>query len=308
MRLINTKTYALERFRKPPQEYAILSHTWGDHEINLQKFVQWVAAQKKASKEEKKGGLTDEEEKQGLEKILQFCKLARLDGFQYAWIDTCCIDKTNPTELSESLNSMYQWYQDSSVCYTYLVDVDEKKDPLAAGSEFRNSRWFTRGWTLQELLAPLTVVFYGKNWIEIGTKATLSKAITDVTGIRDVVLLVNFPEEISLGERLSWAAGRETSRIEDRAYSLLGLLQINMPAHYGEGKQAFIRLQEELIKSSDDQTIFAWKGPEGSANGLLADSPDAFRGIKGKPVKILKDRVMPFTMTNGGLAFRTMYT
>ncbi|KAF8469940.1 heterokaryon incompatibility protein-domain-containing protein [Kalaharituber pfeilii] len=252
MRLIDTTTLKVKLFDKDIPPYAILTHTWDSHEINLQQFTGDHSK------------LTPEEQAGGLRKIQEFCARALADGFQYGWVDTCCIDKTNSTELSEALNSMYDWYGDATVCYAYLADVPEDEDPLAPNSAFRQARWFTRGWTLQELLAPLTVVFYGKNWIEIGTKASLMKAVSEVTGIASGVLLVSYSRTVSVGERLSWAAGRKTTKVEDLAYSLLGLLQVKMPVLYGEGTHAFVRLQQELIKTSDDQTIFAWTGQPGS--------------------------------------------
>lgn len=125
--------------------------------------------------------------------------------------------------------------------------------------EFFNSQWFRRGWTLQELVAPNNVVFFSRDWEEIGSKSSFTPLIERITGIDRGVLLMNYPEEISVATRMSWAAGRQTTRVEDRAYSLLGLFGVYMPTIYGEGEHAFVRLQIEIMKSFNDQSIFAWK-------------------------------------------------
>lgn len=125
--------------------------------------------------------------------------------------------------------------------------------------EFSNSQWFRRGWTLQELIAPSNVIFVSRNWEEIGSKSSFAPSIERITGIDRGVLLTNYQEEISVAKRMSWATGRQTTRGEDRAYSLLGLFGVYMPTIYGEGENAFIRLQIEIMKSSNDQSIFAWK-------------------------------------------------
>lgn len=144
MRLLHAGTLTLHEFspnRIPP--YAILSHTWEDDEITLQELDSGAG----------KG-------KTGYSKITNFCGQARTAGLEYCWVDTCCIDKTSSTELSEAINSMYRWYRDALVCYAYLADVTANESPGNEDSSFRKSRWFTRGWTLQELIAPASVVFF----------------------------------------------------------------------------------------------------------------------------------------------------
>jgi hypothetical protein len=214
MRLLDTTTITFKSFFNnasiPP--YAILSHTWGEEEVSFQDLLTPKA-----------------KDMIGYKKISDCCKQAVDDGFELAWVDTCCIDKTSSAELSEAINSMYQWYQDAQVCYVYLADVPSC-DALSPNSKFGKSRWFTRGWTLQELLAPQSVVFYSSEWIELGTKSSLQSAITAITGVSKVVLLLNHPGEISVAQRMSWAANRETTRVEDIAYCLLGLFGVNMPA------------------------------------------------------------------------------
>ena len=192
-------------------------------------------------------------------KIREACRVAREKGYQYMWIDSCCIDKTSSSELSESINSMYQSYALADVCYTFLAGVPAKEDHRSKRSLFRRSRWFTRGWTLQELIAPMDVVFFAEDWTVIGSKHSLADLVTEVANINYNALLRIEPlDEFSVAQRLSWAAERETTRVEDRAYSLLGIFDINMPTLYGEGGRAFRRLQEEIMQRTPDQSLFAW--------------------------------------------------
>jgi hypothetical protein len=175
-------------------------------------------------------------------------------------------------ELSEAINSMMKWYDSAQVCYVYLSDVPTaEEDPYIPRSSFRRSQWFSRGWALQELLAPNQVEFYDQNWEEIGTKRSLEDLIKLITGISRIF---NY-REASVAEKMSWASARETTIIEDEAYCLLGIFDINMPLLYGEGRKAFTRLQIEIVNSSEDDSIFAWEGYAGC--GLLAPSPAMFR-------------------------------
>ncbi|TBU43099.1 hypothetical protein BD309DRAFT_961526 [Dichomitus squalens] len=193
-------------------------------------------------------------------KIRDACAVARKAGYQYIWIDSCCIDKSSSSELSEAINSMYHWYGYAAMCYAFLADVPPDDDPREIGSRFRQSRWYTRGWTLQELIAPLQVMFLSNEWTVIGSKTVLADLVEEITGISGEALLhVKSLDEFSLAQRLSWAAKRETTRREDRAYSLLGLVNINMPTLYGEGALAFRRLQEQIVQRVPDQSLFAWE-------------------------------------------------
>ncbi|PIL29179.1 hypothetical protein GSI_09228 [Ganoderma sinense ZZ0214-1] len=187
------------------------------------------------------------------------CAVARANGFRYLWIDSCCIDKSSSSELSEAINSMYLWYAGAAVCYAYLADVPAEEDPHAEGSWFRDSRWFTRGWTLQELIAPSNLVFLSQDWAILGSKHTLVSLIEGVTGIDGRALLhLESLDKFSVSQRFSWASRRETTRVEDQAYSLLGLFDIHMPIVYGEGKRAFRHLQEQIMQRIPDQSLFAW--------------------------------------------------
>ncbi|TBU39339.1 heterokaryon incompatibility protein-domain-containing protein [Dichomitus squalens] len=192
-------------------------------------------------------------------KIREACRVAREAGYRYLWIDSCCIDKTISSELSQSINSMWQWYGRAQVCFAHLADVPSNDDPHMAESAFRESPWFTRGWTLQELIAPSNMIFLSDDWNAIGTKVTLIIPIEEVTGIpAEALLHTKSLDDFSVAQRLSWAATRETTRVEDQAYSLLGIFDINMPTLYGEGERAFRRLQEEIVRHVPDQSLFAW--------------------------------------------------
>lgn len=255
MRLLRTDRLEITEFvYDQVPTYAILSHTWGEGEVSLQDIQEGRASSKAA-----------------FSKVSQCCTRAKADGFDYVWIDTCCIDKTSSAELSEAINSMYLWYFKAEICYAYLADVQSE-------STLGESRWFTRGWTLQELIAPSRVHFVNRHWKDLGTKESLQQVLSNRTGIP--VAIVSGRDDLetaSLAQRMSWAADRRTTRVEDRAYCLMGLFSINMPLIYGEGERAFIRLQEEIIRVSDDHSLFAWRGPD-TRGGLLATSPAAFAG------------------------------
>ncbi|CZR70205.1 uncharacterized protein PAC_20106 [Phialocephala subalpina] len=269
MRLLNVKTLKFKEFIGevgdgiPP--YAILSHTWGTEEVSYSDHLSHQS-----------------ESKEGHQKILRCCEVAESEGFQYVWIDTCCIDKSSSAELSEAINSMFQWYRDAGICYAYLSDVNSSEDPSKNRSSFRESRWFTRGWTLQELLAPKELVFLGSDWVEIGTKRSLCDTVSDITRISKKALQECRWSEYSAAQKMSWAAGRNTTRLEDEAYCLMGLFDVNMPLLYGEGRKAFSRLQQEILKISDDPSIFAWSYPlemhsHTQMSGLFAPSPEYFK-------------------------------
>lgn len=294
MRLLHTSAIELFDFYDHEiPKYAILSHTWGKEEVSLHDLQKMEASEL--------DGL------EGYMKIKACCKLAALEGYQYVWIDTCCIDKTSSAELSEAINSMYRWYQDAQVCYVYLADVFARGKGLygvRVDREFRESRWFTRGWTLQELLAPEKLEFYDKNWQTLGSKRNRKHQISVATGIQYDHL--NDMNAASVAQKMSWASGRKTTRVEDIAYSLMGLFDVNMPLLYGEGKKAFIRLQQEIVKISDDESIFAWRDRDLVDSGIFAQWPKAFAG-SGNVIKIFNDeehyvRRSPYTVTNRGLA------
>jgi len=194
---------------------------------------------------------------------------------------------------------MYQWYQKASNCYVFLTDLPAQR-PLA--DVLPHCRWFTRGWTLQELLAPPNVEFFNQDWGSIGSKRSLRYALSDITGISTEHLFEEPLPFTSVATKMSWAAGRQTKRIEDKAYSMLGIFDVNMPLIYGEGMKAFRRLQEEIIKRNNDLTILAWDaipGPEGQLTSPLAPSPAAF--AKSSSITKFADDFAEFTVTNKGL-------
>ena len=203
------------------------------------------------------------------------------NDIKYLWVDTCCIDKTSSAELSEAINSMYSWYHDSSWCIVYLEDVTstEENYSISQASQFGRSRWFTRGWTLQELLAPEEPAFYNRHWKLIGNRSNLSKVISTVTGIYEYHLRIRRLAPPSQTDVISWAAKRTTTRIEDLSYSLLGLVDVNMPLLYGEGSRAFHRLQLQILSQTKDLTILAWgyrSGLESLKIGLFASTPSNY--------------------------------
>jgi hypothetical protein len=270
MRLLNVHSLKLEEFGGEPGDgippYAILSHTWGVDEVSFREMT---------------GDHADLAQREGFHKIVRCCEKARSEGHQFVWIDTCCIDKSGSAELSEAINSMFRWYRGADICYAYLDDVYPFEDPTEASSSFRESRWFTRGWTLQELLAPYEVVFLDGDWQEIGTKRSLSDIVSSQTKIAKQTLEDCTWGHVSIAAKMSWASSRVTKRVEDMAYCLMGLFDVNMPLIYGEGSKAFYRLQLEIMKSSDDQSIFAWIPAVGfkmpTSYGLLAESPKDFK-------------------------------
>jgi len=285
MWLISTTTLELEAFTTCPLgRYAILSHTWEDQELDFDTFRSGLGRQRK-----------------GFGKIQKCCELARAEGFSYAWVDTCCIDKRSSTELSEAINSMNAWYAAAAVCYAYLADVACNVDDTF--EQLVRSRWFTRGWTLQELLAPKIVNMYGEDWIPLGSRPELSCHIRSATGIdEDLLNGVKYLHIYSIAQRMSWVSKRNTTRIEDIAYCLLGLFNVNMPLLYGEGEKAFRRLQETIIQTSDDETIFAWTGVETNGTGLLAYRPAQF--CEGANIAVDHDAHprSSYAMTNRGLS------
>lgn len=218
----------------PP--YAILSHTWQDgHEVTFDDLLTGNG-----------------KEKAGYNKILFCARQAQRDGLDYCWADTCCIDKSSSAELSEALNSMFRWYQNAQRCYVYLSDVlrdmtDTSESFRRWKPAFRQSRWFTRGWTLQELIAPRSVEFFSKEEELLGSKATLELLLHEITGIPVKVLQGEALPNYSVTERFSWAAKRHTTRAEDESYCLLGIFGIYLPVIYGEGRlSAMKRLLNEV--------------------------------------------------------------
>jgi hypothetical protein len=242
MRLINARTRRLEEFFDPIPPYLILSHTWEDDEVTYTDY---------------QNGLF--EHKKGFKKIDCVCKAALELGLAYVWVDTCVIDKSNNTELTETINCMYRYYQNAARCYVYLSDVslqteDGKGQHVEWESAFRNSRWFKRGWTLQELLAPRIVEFYSRDQVRLGDKISLEKQIASVTGIATSALRGRPPSEFDLAERFKWAENRQTTKEEDMVYSLLGLFNVFLPLIYGETRSNAMRRLKNEIRDKESGT------------------------------------------------------
>ena len=321
MRLLDTTTLKLHELVESRElSYAILSHTWGAEEVTFQEMTDLFDEDGcqcgKANKRAKTLA------KAGYQKIFACCRQAKRDGLRYAWIDTCCIDKSSSAELSEAINSMWRWYMRSSLCYVYLEDVAPRsaQSPDHFERSLAKSRWVTRAWCLQELLAPSNVVFLARDWSAVGLKCTLSKLlcfsdldprrrhwelprfttqVSNVTGIPEDALSDELcGRHYSIAQKMSWAANRDATRIEDRAYSLIGLFDINMPLLYGENSRAFYRFQEELIRHTADHSIFAFQCRKVFTDAL-AWSPEMFHGCGN--ISSTERRLNPYRMTNVGV-------
>ncbi|KAI7249107.1 hypothetical protein KC343_g4462 [Hortaea werneckii] len=341
MLLLNARTYALEFFHtvKTAPPYAILSHTWEDDEVLFKDMSDLESAKAKS----------------GWQKIEYICRQALDDGLEWAWIDTCCIDKSSSAELSEAINSMFNWYECSDACYVYLCDLtmttslrddapvvsewlerakqmapdrstpfslpvhssselwhkhmaffkevtseaksaiikqieEERHDPpydesdvslIEALGAFSRAKWWSRGWTLQELLAPEVLVFMDQHWQRIARLPELVATVSTVSDVDVEVLLKTAPlDSRCIAERLSWASKRSTTREEDTAYALLGIFHANMPLLYGEGSQAFKRLQEVISLRPNDLSIYArmYHGGLVDDHRMFAASPSYFAG------------------------------
>ncbi|KAL0468091.1 heterokaryon incompatibility protein domain-containing protein [Neurospora intermedia] len=281
MRLLSTREFTFHEFPEDAvPAYAILSHTWNGDEITMQNMQQPDARMILQS-----GNPPDTSP---WKKIQGACEMASQCGYFYIWIDSCCIDKTNSAELQEAINSMFRWYRNSSLCLALLSDVNKSyfqldRDLQANATLF--CRWFTRGWTLQELLAPDHLVFFDVNWEELGSRSEWVSDISKATGI-DVRFLLSIEwdplkrgnleavlRDTSVATKMSWAAGRQTTRMEDQAYCLLGLFDIYMPMLYGEGTKAFARLQQEIMRSTDDCTLLAWGYNEPLLGAPISEFP-----------------------------------
>lgn len=219
----------------PP--YAILSHTWTDDDDEVTfADLQRGTGQSKA----------------GYQKI-RFCgERARKDKIQYFWVDTCCINKNDPLELSEAITLMFRWYQKATKCYVYLFDVLARQSGSDVGTrppwdvEPRKSRWFIRGWTLQELLAPGVVEVFSLQGDPLGTKTTLAQQIHEITTVPLAALHGTALDQFPAVDRIRWTQGRQTKKTEDKAYCLLGIFGVFMPLIYGERDNALRRLQKEI--------------------------------------------------------------
>lgn len=363
MRLINTHTLELHDFFHLAWNdenfpvYGILSHCWTSDEVTYKDFV----------KKRRTNG-------EGYHKIQKCCDFARSRQVDWVWVDTwfaalfalgrtkyegltflsSCIDKRSSAELSEAINSMYRYYSNARECYAYLNDVDFEaaSDLWLVLSDLARSRWFSRGWTLQELIASEYVIFLGAHWRILGYKKDTTRMLWDqpltltrpsalrtgpaanphwpqensnfvpyghagqydlveelvrITGVSEPVLLnpKRWLDTLSVATKFSWMVGRSTTRIEDEAYCLLGIFGLSMPLLYGEGSKAFARLQAEIMRDSNDESIFAWTADLHSEFSLLAPRPQEFAGATSSSQEQHVDRT-PYAMTNQGLQFNIL--
>ncbi|CAH0017378.1 unnamed protein product [Clonostachys rhizophaga] len=297
MRLLNAHSLKLELFHDSDVQniqYATLSHTWGEDEVSFDNMEDPAAAEKKL----------------GFAKIRSACETTVSYGLDYVWVDTCCIDKSSSAELSEAINSMFRWYKDSAFCFAYLSDLPPSQ--TVDQSALEECRWFTRGWTLQELIAPKDLVFFDQTWNRIGTKTGLKFEVENITDINHQILDGSRPlSSVAIAKRMSWASHRKTTRVEDEAYSLLGIFDINMPMIYGEGPRAFTRLQEEILRTTTDLSIFAWRAFDNlnSYRGIFAESPIEF--MLCDTIELSQDQFQfrdEISLTNRGIKIHTAVT
>ncbi|KAF2624557.1 HET-domain-containing protein [Macroventuria anomochaeta] len=243
----------------PP--YAILSHTWNGQEVAY-----------KDLQSHKDIGEVDAKLKGGYRKLFFCAEQAKRDGLNHFWVDTCCIDKSNSSELQEAINSMFRWYQNAKKCYVYLSDVHSSTLDGDGELAFAQSRWFTRGWTLQELLAPQSVEFFSSDGARLGDRESLKHIIHEITRIPVEALSGSKLSEFSVDDRFSWTVNRLTTREEDRAYCLLGIFGVYLPLIYGEGEEnALDRLRKEVMRNneglSQEERVCSWlSAPDPSTN------------------------------------------
>ena len=296
---VDRRTKVLEFRDDETTEYAILSHRWIDPtEVDYEEMVD-LGKMDREQQDEIRDCL-------GYKKILDACKRAQRDGYEWMWVDTCCIDKRSSAELSEAINSMYRWYGNARVCYAYLHDVDGSSFPTEEDDEkYHKSNgwpeWFSRGWTLQEMIAPQNLQFFNKDWQPIGDKKMFAQTLERITEVPKHILADGLEgNRPCVAQIISWAANRTTTRVEDRAYSLMGLLDVNMPMLHGEGKKAFHRLQLEIIRSSNDQSIFAWGFMSSSVRfgSVLADDPSFFEDCAGMELQNYDEFIQQYQLSS----------
>jgi hypothetical protein len=267
MRLLNVETLELKLFTGSDiPDYAILSHTWGGEEITFEDLAKEPISNETATARQKKG----------FTKVQGACSLAKSHRYEWIWIDSCNIDKSSSSELQEAINSMWNWYKNAGVCYAYIEDVPSQA--AGWGEQFRQSRWFTRAWTLQELIAPWIVEFRAADWTPIGTKLIRLEEVYQITGVATSALKYCDTTGAIAAEVMSWMAHRHATREEDLAYSLMGFFDINMPMLYGEGgNKAFLRLQSEIFKQKPDHSLLLpTKSLSPGRMSLLAEKPSQF--------------------------------
>ncbi|KAG0701553.1 heterokaryon incompatibility protein-domain-containing protein [Suillus ampliporus] len=279
--------------KKDPEEivkYATLSHRWGEGESAYGTFEEMKEAKLKTP---------------GFKKLKTFCEKVKEYDVEFAWSDTCCIDKSSSAELDESIRSMFKWYRNSDVCIVHLAQSETVKDIL-------DDEWTERGWTLQELLAPNHIKFFNKHWKPMtrhdndkdpdtgSATSDVLKTLTKATGVPQSEIRDFDPEAFKVDERMKWAAKRKTTRVEDAAYSLMGIFDVSLQIAYGEGgDRAFGRLIEAIMLAGDP-SVLNWKGEaaESPNSHAIPRSPQCFVGDRN--LDLTYER-LEMTMTSLGL-------
>ncbi|OJA14572.1 hypothetical protein AZE42_06368 [Rhizopogon vesiculosus] len=266
-------------------KYAILSHRWLD--------------EGEPTYEEMKSGTA---RGPGYWKLKKFCEKAWSFKVEFAWSDTCCIDKSSSTELDQSIRSMHRWYYNSDICIVHLAESETIEDMMY-------DEWTRRGWTLQELLAPVNIKFFNKYWMPMTRdandkspkKTEIMQKLEIATGIPHKDLWIFQPGPARVDERMTWAAKRKTTRVEDVAYSLMGMFDVSLQIAYGEGRdRAFSRLIEAIMQGGDP-SVLNWTGEPllHSSSRAIPRSPENFSG---RTLQLPRDLgQLEMTMTSLGL-------
>ncbi|KAG8823156.1 hypothetical protein FRC19_004527 [Serendipita sp. 401] len=290
---------------KDQLKYSILSHRWGFPELTFGDYLklhEQVTRNPPSSFDEAISRMQTLWEatpyKSSLDKLLGCLKVTTQRQCKYAWIDTICINKESSAELDESIRSMYAWYRDSHICIVHLSQTHLSWD-------MNNDAWFTRGWTLQELLAPKAIKFFSSSWQQMTLRENdkdlssteqeaakrgqdqppLWSTISKITGIPIDDLLDFKPGLYDISKRMGWAAKRRTTRVEDIAYCLIGIFRVNLSISYGEKEGAFYRLQAEIMQNSDDESLFDWQGSPSTYNSMFALFPECFSQALGLAIE-----------------------
>ena len=331
MRLLNIETCEIQQIKGASEcrdalaKCAIISHRWGGHELSFQQYEERMKGSDYKSQQFNHPGNTSfrsEGDSEGFLKLARArLKAQRQEDLKYIWMDTCCINKQESGELEKEITSMFRWYNSAKVCYAYLPDVsalqngfqelekDEKgRVTKPRVGSFECSDWFTRGWTLQELLAPTTMSFFDRYWQFLGTKETLSAQIQRATGIESRYLHGDV-SQACIAVKMSWLARRQTLKIEDMAYCMFGIFGISTFIRYGEGEGAFVRLGQELIRQHPpDESLFAWRSPKIPSCGLLAPWPTCYLGSENLTIQSRKyaprKGLSGFNVIGGGIEFQ----
>ena len=268
MKLLHTQTYRLDEFFDSDYPtYAILSHTWRSSDALSSSHLAYDPRLDRCLPVH--------------EKVIQACQKADSHGIHHLWVDSLCIDASSTADIDEAVNGSFRWLRKSALCLAYLDDLPADGSVLGENT-WRHCRYWSRAWTLQELIAPPRVEFFDANWQHRGSKTSpeLLPILTNITGITSRVLLdCDTLFDISLAVRMSWAAERNAGREEDTSYSLIGISGVAMSVRYGEGaEQAFLRLQQKILLDTRDGSILAWRSiDKQDIRGLLARSPSEFR-------------------------------